>query len=278
MLPKDRDPAATPQGVFGTMLRYYRTQAGLSQTDLAAKTYLSHDVISKIETGQRPPAEDSPPKFDAVAELNTHGALTTLWEQLKKALKHRAYPGWFDWPDKEAAAKTLRWFELVVVPGLLQTEDYARALLADRIGITAEDTEAMVAARMERQVILDRDTPPELWVVMDEGALHRPVGGPYVMREQLNHLAEMARRPSIVLQVIPAMVGVHDALAGTGFIIADFKDAPSVAYQDTILRGQTIEASDDVGALVAVWDRLRADALPRTSSLGLIEEVAKTWT
>jgi transcriptional regulator with XRE-family HTH domain len=275
---RDVDRAGTPLGVSGTELRFYRSEAGLSQADLAAKVYASHDVISKIETGERPPAEDLVPRLDAVPELDTRGALTRLWGQLRKSLKYRAYPGWFDWPDKEATATTIRWYELANVPGLLQTEDYARAMLADRIGSSNGDADEIVAARLERQTILERDTPPELWVVIDEAVLHRPIGGGRVMHEQLIHLIEMARRPNIVVQVIPASVGVHEGLRGAAFIIADFDDAPSAAYQDAALRGQTIEAANDVAALMAIWDRLRTEVLPRSASLELMEEVAKTWT
>lgn len=275
---REFDRAGTPLGIFGAELRHHRTEAGLSQADLAGKVYASHDVISKIETGERPPAEDLVTRLDDVPELDTRGSLGRLWGQLRKSLKYRAYPGWFDWPDKEAAAKTLRSYELATVPGLLQTEDYARALLTDHIGTRNGDAEEVVAARLERQSILERDTPPELWVVIDEAVLHRPVGGKQVMREQLLHLARMARRPNIVLQVIPAEVGVHEGLRGAGFIIADFNDAPSAAYQDAALRGQTIEAADDVAGLMTIWDRLRTEVLPRSASLKLVEEVAETWT
>jgi hypothetical protein len=145
-------------------------------------------------------------------------------------------------------------------PGLLQTQDYARALLANRIGGNPETTDEIVAARMARQSILARDNPPELWVVIDEAVLHRPVGGPLVMREQLNQLIKSAQRPSIVFQVIPAAVGVHDGLPGAGFIIATFENAPHVAYQDTAVRGQVIEDSDDIGVLMGTWDRLSGGA------------------
>lgn len=98
------------------------------------------------------------------------------------------------------------------------------------------------------------------------------------MREQLDHLITAARRSNVVLQVLPAAVGVHEGLRGAGFIIADFADAPPVAYQDTAVRGQVIEDTDDIAVLMASWDRVRAEALPRGASLDLIEEVAKTWT
>ena len=106
--------------------------AGLSHKDLAARANVSHDVISKIETGERPPAEDFPPRLDAVPDLDTRGALTRLWDHLKKGQKQRLH-GWFqEWADIEAQAKVLRWYEPLVVPGLLQTEDYARAILSAR--------------------------------------------------------------------------------------------------------------------------------------------------
>jgi hypothetical protein len=165
-----------------------------------------------------------------------------------------------------------------VIPGLLQIEAYARALLFDRIGSSPGDVDEKVAARMERQEILNREKPPELWAIADEGVLHRPAGGSDVMREQLKHLAEMARRPNIVVRVLSPSLGVHDGLPGAGFVIAEFDDGPSAAYQDTAVRGQVIEDADDIGVLVDTWDRLVAEALPRRASLELVEEVLSTWT
>ena len=145
-MPNDADRAGTPAGVFGAELRFYRTRAGLSQKDLAARATVSHDVISKIETGERPPAEDFPPRLDAVPELDTRGALTRLWEHLKKGHKQRLY-GWFQqWADIEAQATVLRWYEPLVVPGLLQTEDYARAILSARPDGNLDDLDEQVAA------------------------------------------------------------------------------------------------------------------------------------
>src|SRR5947209_7262658 len=130
--------AGTPAGVFGAELRYYRTRAGLSQKDMAALVHVSNDVISKIETGERPPAEDFPPRLDAVPELDTRGALTRLWNHLKKGQKQRLY-GWFqDWADIEAQATVLRWYEPLVV----------------------SDLDEQVAARLARQTILDRRLNP----------------------------------------------------------------------------------------------------------------------
>ena len=165
-MPDDAGRAGTPAGVFGAELRFYRTRAGLSQKDLAARATVSHDVISKIETGERLPAGDFPPRLDAVPELDTRGALTRLWDHLKKGQKQRLY-GWFQqWAGIEARATVLRWYEPLVVPGLLQTEDYARAILSARPDGNLDDLDEQVAARLARQAISDRTGAPQLWCIL----------------------------------------------------------------------------------------------------------------
>ena len=181
-MPNDAERAGTPSGVFGAELRFYRIRAGLSQKDLAARATVSHDVISKIETGERPPAEDFPPRLDAVPELDTRGALTRLWDHPKKGQRQRL-SGWFQqWADIEAQATVLRWYEPLVVPGLLQTEEYARAILSARPDGNLDDLDEQVAARLARQAILDRTGAPQLGCILDEGVLHRAIGGSKVMR------------------------------------------------------------------------------------------------
>jgi transcriptional regulator with XRE-family HTH domain len=272
------DRSRTPEGVFGKALKFYRERAGLSQTELAALSNYSNTVINKIEKGYRPPAEGFPERMDAIPQLDTHGELTRLWGWLEDSARHRAYPGWFDrWPDFEAQAVTLRWFELITIPGLLQTPDYMRAVLRTRVNTTDDEIDAMVEARMARQAILTKDKPPTLWVVITEAVLRCPVGGTYVMREQLNKLIEAARQPNVVIQVIPTAQGAHEGFRGP-FIIADFKDHPAVAYQDTAVRGMIVDETEDVDSLMVLWDTLRSVALPVAASLELIEEVAKTWT
>jgi hypothetical protein len=137
-----------------------------------------------------------------------------------------AYPDWFrGWPGKEAEATELRWYEPLIVPGLLQTEAYARTLLRTRVGVTEDEFEAMLAARLERQVILARPKPPTLWVLLDEGVLHRPVGDAQVMHEQVSYLAAAARRPNIVVQVVPRSVGAYEGLRGP-LVLASFAGGP----------------------------------------------------
>jgi transcriptional regulator with XRE-family HTH domain len=273
-MPNDADRAGTPAGVFGAELRYYRIRAGLSQKDLAAATHVSHDVISKIETGDRPPAEDFPPRLDAVPELGTQDALTRLWGHLKKSMKQRTY-GWFaKWADIEDQATALRSYEPLIVPGLLQTEDYARAILSLRPGRDGDDLDALVAARLARQEVLERG---QLWCVLDEGVLRREIGGTKVMQAQLDHLTGMAGHPKVTIQVIPGSYG-HAGLLG-GFVLADLDGQPPMAYLETAAEGQ-ITDSPSVAAHVALrFDKLRAEALPWGASRDLIRKVAEEqWT
>jgi transcriptional regulator with XRE-family HTH domain len=199
-----------PLKVFGAMLAYYRNRVGMTPEQLGARVYLSGSQIRKVEAGTRTPTEDLAKACESIPELGCNGALTELYEILSEHLKRRAYPGWFaGWPDKEAQARRLRWFEPLVVPGLLQTEAYTRAVLSTRMGATAEELDESVAARMERQRVLDREHPPELWVILDEAVLRRMVGGPGVMQGQLARLIEAARRPNIAIQAIPFGAGAR---------------------------------------------------------------------
>jgi hypothetical protein len=166
----------------------------------------------------------------------------------------------------------------MVFPGLLQTEAYARAIISTRVGIGTDKIDEEVAARLARQAVRDRDNPPVHWYILDEGMLRRPVGSREVMREQLQHLATMAREPNIVVQVVPLEAGAHEGLRGGAFIIAEFENAPDVAYQDTAVSGQTIEDGDAVKELAHLWEALQRVTLPEALSLRVIEEATPLWT
>jgi len=261
------------------MLRHYRARAGLTQDQLGALAHVSGKLISAYENGWRVPTRPTTMDIDAVPAMNTSGALAELWDQFEYGMNYQAYPDWFQhWPEKETAATTLRWFESLLVPGLLQTDMYARALFSTRIGATEDEIEERVAARLKRQQVLARDRPPTLWVILDEWVLRRPVGGRHVMLEQLSRLVEAAKRPGVVFGIIPANGGAHEGLYGGGFAIADFDNAPSIAYQETAVHGQIVQEAEHVGSLMAKWTTLGTEALPRKASMALLEEAAKTWT
>jgi transcriptional regulator with XRE-family HTH domain len=272
-----RDPETSPAAFLGDELRRARMAAGFtSQESLATKLGFDRTVVSKAETGERPPTMDVLAAWCQACGLDQElfGRMTVL------ARRVESLPPWFaDWAqDIEVTAETLRWFEPLLVPGLLQTESYARTVLGTRVGLSSEDIDDLVAGRLERQTVLARKAPPMLWVILDEAVLRRPVGGRDVMAEQVRLLHEAAYRPSVRIEIIPAATGGHDGLSGA-FIIADLPGQPeAAAYREGARRGQVVTGREEVSDLMTNWDTLRSETLPRSGSLALLEEVAQSWT
>jgi hypothetical protein len=185
---------------------------------------------------------------------------------------------WFrQWALTEREAVALRSYQWSVIPGLLQTEAYARALLTGAGQLTGELVEQQVAARLSRQELLTRDDPPQFIAVLDEHVLRRPVGGPGVMREQLQHLLKIcAEHPRVRIQVVPTGTGAYAGLNGP-FVIATLPDGGDVAYLDDQLQGRFVDRVDDVATIRQLWESVRCEALPYQQSLELIAEVAETW-
>jgi hypothetical protein len=273
---RNLDGPRSPIAFFGAELRRVRVAADMSQDQLGRKLSFSGDLVGKIETCDRAPT----PTFaagcdDAFPHLD--GLFTRLLELARRY--DGPYPPWFrDWLGAEQAATSLRTWEPLLIPGLLQTPAYARAILAAGPDPVAEEVEQMVAARIERQAILDRPRPPALWVVLDETVLHRRVGTSTIMREQLRHLADQADRPRITIQVVPARAGAHAGLLGA-LIIAGFDGAPDIVYLETSADGQVIDKFSVVAEVTLRFDTVRAVALPRDDSRDLIVKAAEErWT
>ncbi|GGL16806.1 transcriptional regulator [Sphaerisporangium melleum] len=255
----------TPQAIWGRELRHYRQAAGLTQAQLAQKIHFSESLISGVETGQLPASPDFAQSCDTT--LTTGGALSRLLDWRRA----QALPAWFGkWRDTEQAATVLRTYQPLMIPGLLQTEDYVRALLGDN--------EEAVAARLERQVVLARKdpAPPMLRAVIDESVLRRLVGGPDVMRLQLEHLLEVAC-PEISVQIVPEGFVRSGLLAG--FSVATVEGGVEVAYFETAVRGLTTSDHDDVSAALRLFEAIRIDALPLSMSMELIKRTLEDrWT
>ena len=182
-----RDPDRSALALFADELRAAREQAGLSRDELAGQLNYSASLVAMVEGLHRVPQADFAARCDVV--LGTSGTFARLQKRLRVlpfAASFRPFAAY------EEAATSLRSFEHSHVPGLLQTAQYARAVLGIRANIPLDGLDDLVASRLARQGILDRDNPPMLWVVIDEAVLHREVGGPKVMREQLLHLAAMS--------------------------------------------------------------------------------------
>ncbi|MGA8117851.1 MAG: helix-turn-helix transcriptional regulator [Actinocatenispora sp.] len=260
------EPHPSVQSLFSSELRRYRLERKLTQDELAQQVYCSSGLVSMIETGKRSPNRDFTIRCDDV--LSTGGALMRLWPLLTR----EAYPSWFrPFVEMEAAATVIHEFEVQAVPGLLQTEDYARTVIqASWPPNDPKETERQLAARLERQEILKRRTPPLLWVVLDEGVLRRPVGGPDVMRAQLTHLVEMASHQHIRLQVLPFAQGVHAAMNGA-FTVLDLNKHESAVYIEGPGSGQLVVKFEAVTQLRLRFDALRALASSPEESIDLVQ-------
>jgi hypothetical protein len=182
-----------------------------------------------------------------------------------------ATPPWFrSWVEHEQQAATLRIWQLGVLSGLLQTEQYARGILTVEPGVTDDQVSERLAARLARQAVLTRDDPPAAWFLVDEAVLHRCVGSAHVMAAQLAHLAGLARLPNVAIQVVPAIA--HAGLLG-GFAVAE-----RAAYVETAVAGQVFEDADIIAGLLTRFDTLRNEALRGSESLALIERMCTEWT
>lgn len=274
----DRDSDAM---FLGKVLRRARMAAGItSQDELADKLGYERTVIAKSESGHRPPSPDVArayarefPQLNALIET---GLIEEWAEHVRK--NGGSFPTFFvDWVEAETKAATLFYWAPILVPGILQVESYARAILATAPD-DIESSDARLAGRMGRQEVLSRPQPPSVTMVMAEAVLHRAVGGPAVMYEQLTHLAEASERPKVMIQVIPTEIGAHSGLGGA-VSIADREGGPTVVHLDSFTAGQTTSAPEVVARVRQMTDMLRCEALPRGASQELIVRVAKEqWT
>lgn len=258
----------TALSVFATELRCWRQRMGWSQVECGEKIAFSASLVGAVETCKRTPTLDFARRLDEV--LGTPGTFARLHELIAR----EAYPSWFA-PviGFEREAVRVHGWELGVVPGLLQTEAYARAVIrACRPTDSAEMIDRTVAARLDRQQILAGERAPLLWYVMAEGVLRHMVGGAAVMAEQLDKLIGLAGMPGIVIQVLPFTASDHPGVDGP-IAVYDFADAPSVCYTECYGGGRVIEARDDVADLVTVVSMIRASALPPGDSIELTRKI-----
>ncbi len=271
---KELDPTTSPIAFFGYELRRYRQEAGLSQGALARRAGFALGTISMAETGRRRPTDDFVRRCDRA--LGVDGALIRIKEMMDNVAAQ--LPAWFrPWVEIEQAAESLRTWQPLIMPGLLQTADYARVLFSDEPRAPVEGVERSVAARLERQLILEREEPPMLWVVLDEGVLNRLIGSASIMVGQLDHLFEMARRPFIVVQIVPSSSGNTVGLLG-GFFVAQMRGMANSVYVESAGYGQVSDRPDDIADIMAKYEAIKAEALPRRASLKLIEEARERWT
>lgn len=242
----------------------------MTQEDLARARPVNYSpsLIGMVETGARKP----PPGFwERIDEaFQTGGMFARLANRL-------GTPQWkAEWENAEREAVALRSYQPLVVPGLLQTEPYARAVLTDAGLLSRDDVERHLSQRMARQEVLARESPPQFTAVIDLSVFRRPVGGSAVMREQMQSIIKACEEPHVRVHVVPATVGAYAGLNGP-FVLATAQDQSITGYLDNQVKGGVVDTADDIKAIQAAWEAVRGEALPHGQSTDLMMEVAETW-
>jgi transcriptional regulator with XRE-family HTH domain len=257
-----------PVKVFGNVLRAVREKAGLSQRELADRVYCSASLISAVENSTKPAKLDLVKRIDDA--LNAGGAIIEVWP----ITTNGNYPEWFALvAELEKEANKVHEWELRTIPGLLQTPDYARALMrAGRPQDSDEKIEADVNARLERQEIFSREARLIAWFILDESILYRMVGCNRIMRDQLIKLEKMAEQTSVVIQVMPFTAMGHPGVEGP-LRILEFPDSAPVWYSEGWYTGRMAETKAEVSSAMTCFDLIRASAMPPSESMRTIAEV-----
>jgi transcriptional regulator with XRE-family HTH domain len=264
-----------------------REERGISTERVAEEMEWSRARVSRLETGKVLPRT-----YDVRALLDLYEVTGEQREGLLQLARdaRRSTGWWYSYLDVmpegfdmfvalESEARSIHTYEPQVIPGLLQTPDYARSVFEARESDTPEEIERLLAVRMERQALLTREAPPEYWVILSEAALRRQVGSPAVMRAQLRHLDEISRRPNVVLLLIPFTQGAHPGMASGPFVMLSFPDPEDadVIRLETLTGGAYMEGESAIARYTLTYNHLRATALPPKGSRALIQQVGSTY-
>jgi transcriptional regulator with XRE-family HTH domain len=270
--------------LLGSQLRRLREEKRISREEAGYHIRASESKISRLELGRvsfkdrdvedlltlygvTDEAERAP-LLALVREANQQG----WWQTYTDVL-----PNWFQpYIGLEEAASLIRTYELQFVPGLLQTEDYARAIIAQgNRGVAMDVIDGRVHVRMNRQKVLSRPNAPRLWIVIDEAALRRPIGGPKTMRSQIDHLIESAGKPGLTLQVMPFAFGGH-AADGGAFSILRFpeNDMPDVVYLEQLTGAAYLDKREEVDRYMEAMDRLSVDSTTPGHTIEILRRIS----
>jgi hypothetical protein len=268
--------------LVGARLRRLRTDMGLSREEAGEAIRASEWKIHRLENGQvgfkerdiidllRAYEVTDPVEVAAFVALAREANVPGWWQHYGDVL-----PPWFrTYVDLESAATLIRTYEGQFVPGLLQTDDYMRAVVNDTHLESSEEVGRRVRLRMARQTLLTREHPPRLWAVVDEAALRRPVGGREVMRGQLERLIEAAKMPNVTLQILPFAGGAHPAMVGA-FSILRFADQelPDVVYLEHLTNAVYLDRRDEVERYLDVMELLCFESDPPAKTVELLDTI-----
>ncbi|MEU4995440.1 helix-turn-helix transcriptional regulator [Streptomyces sp. NPDC021622] len=282
------EPRSAPtvgQVVLGRRLQDLRERAGLKREEAARILRVAPATVRRMELAEvalKIPYLQLLLKSYGITDEEAEGFVMLAEEANKPGWWQRFHdilPGWFSmYVSLEGAASLIRSYEPHFVPGLLQTEEYARAVMrSGAIGQTnPDDIERYVALRMERQALLTREDAPRLWIVMDETALRRPVGGPDVMREQLDKLLESVELPHVTLQIAQFSAGPHPGTYGP-FVLFRFAmpELPDMVYSEYLTGAVYLDARGEVATHLEVMDRMAAQAATAHRTKEILRDVRK---
>ena len=266
---------------LGSELRRHRDSAGVTIDVVADRLGCSPSKVSRIETGHT-----SATPRDVKDMLDIYGVRGSDADELVQIAREARQKGWWHpfstvltgaYVGLEAAAKSIRAYEQQVVPGLLQTDMYAMAMIrAARLGDSDQEIEQRVRVRMARQALLIQDDPIDLWVVLDEAVVSRPVGGDEVMRDQLARLITTARLPNVTLQILPFAAGAHAGMDGT-FAILEFEEEgdADVVFTENATGGLFLEKAEELSKYISIFETIRTSALPPEESIGMIQKLVE---
>ena len=261
--PRKLEPFSSLGAFFGAEIRRLRERNGWTIDELAHRLGWALSTVASVETARRNPPDGFPERADTLFALPD--MLTRLAELVRSA------PRWFEhYVELESQADKISIWANSLIPGLFQTESYARAII--RAAQPLDDqaaVEAGVADRLRRQSILERPDPPSIWVVLHETAVKQPVGSVDITREQLKHLVKLAELPHVHIQVLPVAVCEHAGSEGP-FTIFEFRGQPAVAFAEGRKVGRLIDQNDELKEVSLAYDRLRAAALSPEASIGMI--------
>lgn len=270
---KELDAAVSVPAFYGAELRFKREAAGLTLNELTEGIYYSVAYLSQIEMGDRRMPLDLARHADQ--KLNTDGFFERRCEDARKAKRGGHAEYFADVVEQEKRAQTIEEWAPSLIPGLLQTGDYARAVVRATHPLEQhEDVETKVSARMDRAQVFDDPRKPEFWAILHEHVLRYPIAEPQLMADQFAHIAALARRGRIITQVLPLNAGAHPFMVGTVKLMT-FADAPPFAYTEALHSGQLIDDPALVMQYRKSYDLLRAAAMPPEVSLAMIEAAAE---
>ncbi|MFG2224101.1 helix-turn-helix domain-containing protein [Streptomyces sp. NPDC050161] len=268
---------------LGQELRRLRELKGMTAEQVAEHLLVSQSKISRLENGRRSISQRDVRDLCGVYEVDDHRIVESLMQMAKDSRQQGWWHAFGDIPYSvyiglETEAASLRVYESLLVPGLLQTPNYAEAVIPGAVPeLAADQLEKRIQVRLRRQErVNDREKPLRLWVVLDESALRRVVGSHLIMREQLEHLVEVSHMPHVTVQVLPYDTGAHAGMSGT-FSILEFDDAAdsSVVYIEGVTSDLYLEKTNDVNKYTIMYEHLRAQALSAEQSREFIAVAAK---